>query len=174
MVGAVRILDKRIIVEPHKRPRIAPVEIDAEAEALLASAGLPTTDLALSPLRLFGSRRNGVLQGVVGIEGYGSDALLRSLAVAADSRGQGIGRELVEHVESIAQDAGVRRLFLLTTDATAYFNRHGYVETPRGSAPPAVVATAQFASLCPASATLMSKALVLPKDAPSIPADATS
>ena len=159
MVGAVRILDKRVIAEAHKRPRVAAVDIDAEAEALLASAGLPVADLALSPLRLFGVRRDGVLHGVVGLERVGNDALLRSLAVAAGVRARGLGGELVRHAEQAARDAGVRRLFLLTTDAAGYFARHGYSEVPRAAAPPALAATAQFASLCPASAVLMSKPL---------------
>ena len=159
MVGAVRILDKRIIAEAHKRPRVVPVEADAEALALLTAAGLPGSDLALGAARLFGIRHDGVLDGVVGVERCGGDALLRSLAVAGAMRSRGLGRELVAHVEGLARGQGVRRLFLLTTDAGGYFAGLGYVECARETAPAAVAATTQFASLCPASAALMSKSL---------------
>lgn len=159
MVGAVRILDKRIIAEPHKRPRIVPVDVDPESTALIAAAGLPTADLALSPMRLFGIRHDGVLQGVVGLGHLGGDALLRSLAVAPAVRGRGLGGELVRHAEQAAMEAGIRRLFLLTTDATGYFAGHGYTELSREAAPAAVTATVQFAALCPVSAVLMSKPL---------------
>lgn len=160
MVGAVRILDKRVIAEAHKRPRIVPVEIDAEALALLASAGLRSADLALGATHLFGIRHDGVLDAAVGIERCGDDAaLLRSLAVAGAVRSRGLGGELVAHVERIARDLGLRRLFLLTTDAAGYFARLGYAEFSREAVPAAVAATAQFASLCPASAVLMSKPL---------------
>lgn len=163
MVAAVRIHGKRIIAEPHKRPRIVPVEADTEAGALLASAGLPTADLARSPVRLFGIRRHGALVGAAGIEPCADDtALLRSLAVAGSMRGQGLGRELVAHAEALARDMGMHRLFLLTTDAAAWFARQGYAVSSREDAPAALQATAQFASLCPASATLMSKPLATP------------
>ncbi len=159
MVGTVRILDKRIIREAHKRPRITPFEADEEARALLDAAGLPTADLAIAPIRLWGIRRHGVPQAIVGMEFHGSEALVRSLAVATAWQGRGLARELLEHAEAQALAAGQRRLHLLTTDAAGYFERQGYRQVERGEVPPAIAATAQFSELCPASAILMCKGL---------------
>jgi amino-acid N-acetyltransferase len=159
MVGEVRIRDKYIIREAHKRPRITPVEPGDEASALLEAAGLPTADLATAPLRLWGIRRHGALQAVVGLESHGSEALIRSLVVAQPSRGRGLGAELLQHAEVHALAACQRQLHLLTTDAAGYFARHGYRKLDRNEVPPAIATTAQFAGLCPASATLMRKGL---------------
>ena len=160
MVGEVRLLDKRIIREAHKRPRITPVEVGDEARALLTAAGLPTADLANAPLRLWGIRRHGALQAVVGIESHGSEALLRSLVVANAWRGRGLGLELLRHAETHALAAGQRQLHLLTTDAADYFHRQGYRQVDRSEVPAAIATTAQFAGLCPASSMLMRKVLV--------------
>ncbi|RPE77207.1 arsenic resistance N-acetyltransferase ArsN2 [Vulcaniibacterium tengchongense] len=161
MAGEVRIANKRVPEEPHERPRIEAIDYDDAVAALLRAAGLPTADLdaAAAPVRLFGRRRNGVPMAAVGVERHGEAALLRSLAVAEALRGRGLARELVAHAERRAADAGVRRLFLLTTHAAGYFARLGYAPTPREAAPAAIAATAQFAQLCPASWAFMAKAL---------------
>lgn len=161
MVGEVRIANKRIVEEAHKRPRIEALDYDDEVAALLRTAGLPTADLdtGTAPVRLFGQRRHGVAVAVVGLERYGEAALLRSLVVAPARRGDGLGRELVAFAEQWAANAGVRRLYLLTTDAGAYFRRLDYVDVAREQAPPAIASTTQFAQLCPASAALLSKTL---------------
>ena len=49
----------------------------------------------------------------------------------------------------------------LTTTAADYFARLGFVRIDRDAAPPAIRATAQFASLCPASAHVMRRELAL-------------
>ena len=58
-----------------------------------------------------------------------------------------------------AARGGVRRAFLLTTDARAFFERLGFTAIDRKSAPSEILATRQAAGLCPASAVLMVKAL---------------
>lgn len=161
MVGSVRIDNKRIIVEAHKRPRIEAISFDDEVAALLTAAGLPVADLGgtASPVHLFGLRRNGVLVGVVGIEHYGRAALLRSLAVADARRNSGCGGELLRHAETWAARSGVQQLYLLTTTAAGFFARHGYRDSARDAAPETIAATAQFAGLCPASSAFMHKVL---------------
>ncbi|MFC3551049.1 arsenic resistance N-acetyltransferase ArsN2 [Lysobacter cavernae] len=162
MVGQVRIDNKRIIVEAHKRPRIEPIAFDDEVAALLVAADLPVADLGgtASPAHLFGLRRNGVLVGVVGLEHYGRVALLRSLAVAGARRHGGSGGELLRHAENWAARSGVQQLYLLTTTAAGFFARHGYRDCMRDAAPEAIAATAQFAGLCPASSAFMHRTLV--------------
>ena len=130
----------------------------AQVIALLSACALPFEDLEADPTGHFfgcGPRENPM--GVVGIEIYGSVALLRSLAVAEALRGLGLGRRLVAAVEHHAQRNGVEDIYLLTTSARQLFESLGYREVPRESAPPSIVATSEFSSICPASATFMHK-----------------
>ena len=57
---------------------------------------------------------------------YGDAALVRSVAVVAAQRGRGVGRALVERVESHASQAGAKHLILLTETAKTFFLRAGY------------------------------------------------
>ena len=95
----------------------------------------------------------------MGLEGYGTVALLRSLAVAPAWQGQGLGSALVAHAEQAARQRGLAALYLLTPTAEAFFARRGDVHIPREAAPPLLHRTAEFAALCPASAACLMKAL---------------
>jgi amino-acid N-acetyltransferase len=90
---------------------------------------------------------------------YGANALLRSVAVASTAQGSGLGRTLVDIAERDAAAIGVQRLFLLTIGATDYFTALGYHKVERAAAPAPVQASSQFSTLCPASATCISKNL---------------
>ncbi|MGU3314037.1 arsenic resistance N-acetyltransferase ArsN2 [Sphingomonas sp. M6A6_1c] len=124
----------------------------------LEIAGLPIDDLD-EPSQLFFrlSDQDGPI-GYVGLEGEGSDRLIRSLVVMRSRRGRGHGRELVRRLELVC-DGAVDRLHLLTTGAAPFFRTLGYVDADRGQAPPAIATSAQFTSLCPASATYLVKVL---------------
>lgn len=128
------------------------------AVALLAAAGLPSSDLTESHLEhfLFCGPRDAPT-GLVGLELYGSDALLRSLAVTPDARRSGIGSTLLEGAEGYAYAHGVRSLYLLTTTAQRFFESRGYRLTSRESCSAAIRATSEFASLCPVSSALLVK-----------------
>ncbi len=89
---------------------------------LLTEAQLPTEDITPEHLEhFFGAQSEQGLEGVVGLELYGSVALLRSLAVRTAARGLGVGAELVSKAEHYALEKGARSLFLLTMTAKAYF-----------------------------------------------------
>ena len=66
------------------------------------------------------------LAGVVGLEIYGTVALLRSLAVASDEQGRGLGTMLLTHAEQVARQRGIAALCLLTPTAEAFFAQRGY------------------------------------------------
>lgn len=141
-------------------PPITPLAVDAELTALLDACGLPTTDLAANAgVQLYGCRIEGKLAGAVGLERLGRVALLRSLAVTPAERGKGWGQALVASAEDHARVQGIDTLYLLTTTATAFFTALNYSPAERALAPEVIRATPQFAGLCPASATLMSKRL---------------
>lgn len=129
-----------------------PAEFDAIA-GLLRAADLPVEDLDAAMLDAFVvATEGGVCVGVAGLEIRGSDALLRSLAVEPRHRSRGLGARLVDAVETEARARGVTALYLLTTTATAFFERMGYVVHDRAAVPPAIAATTEFSSLCPDTA----------------------
>jgi GNAT superfamily N-acetyltransferase len=91
---------------------------------------------------------------VVARDEAGSVALLRSLAVASEFRGQGLGTALVAHAEAAAGSRGVAELFLLATSARGFSAERGCQEVPMSSAPLAIVTHPQFTTLRPSSATV--------------------
>lgn len=127
-------------------------------EALIL-AGLPVDDLTHSGRRFFSFSQQGIDVGFGGIEGDGPDRLLRSLVVLEGLRGRGIGAALLDALEAFAKNEGVERLHLLTDSAPAFFTAHGYQARDRSLAPASISATAQFKTLCPASAIYLSKCL---------------
>ena len=132
----------------------------AGAVALLASARLPTEDLTEAHCEHFffsGSAKQPT--GLVGLELFGDVALLRSLVVSEASRGKGEGAALLEHAERHARARGVRELYLLTTTAEKFFEKHGFVRAARDAAPAAISGTREFAGICPASSAFMSRRL---------------
>lgn len=127
---------------------------------LLDNSGLPSSDLTAAHLDHFIILgQSGRIAGSIGMEVFGEDALLRSLAVDTMMRGEGYGYRLLQLMEERARDAGVRRLYLLTTSAADFFAYHGYAPADRAGVPETIRNTAQFAGICPASATCLSKSL---------------
>ncbi len=98
-------------------------------------------------------------RGVVGLEILGSVALLRSLAVAEETRGLGCGKALVAEAENYAKDKGARELYLLTTTAESFFARLGYSRVERKTAPDQIKHMNEFSALCPDRAAFMVKKL---------------
>lgn len=129
--------------------------------ALLDNSGLPTSDLQeIDGLRIWVIESADSICGVVALEPFGSEGLLRSLAVASDHRGRGIGRVLVGRLEADARAEGVRKLVLLTQTAETFFRELGYRNIDRGQVSDEMRQCAEFRTLCPASASCMAKMLV--------------
>jgi N-acetylglutamate synthase-like GNAT family acetyltransferase len=132
----------------------------AAVRTLLEQSALPTADLTTAlGLRLWVLMEGDQLVGAVGLERYGASGLLRSLVVSPTSQRRGLGRELVATLEREASAAGVKILVLLTQTAERFFARLGYAVIDRGYIPDEVKESAEFRSLCPASAVCMSKTL---------------
>src|SRR5688572_26330350 len=126
-------------------------DLDA-IRALLSAGGLPIDDVDEHIDEFVLAKQEGETIGTVAAEYAGEAALLRSLSVAPSHRGQAIGARLVASLEARAASRGVRDLYLLTTTAAAYFECHGFARTSREQAPSAIRGTAQFRTLCPATA----------------------
>jgi amino-acid N-acetyltransferase len=147
------------MLQPGLKVRAARAADRAAIVALLRACDLPTEDLDDAPVQLMVADGVDGLCGVIGLERFGDTALLRSLAVVPAHRRAGLGGDLVTLIEREARDAGVTELVLLTQKAEAFFASRGYRRIERGDAPPAVQASGEFRSLCPASAICMSKLL---------------
>lgn len=129
--------------------------------SLLRAAGLPTEDLDQDKLSGFlVAEKEGQIVGMIGLETFGAVGLLRSLVVADEARRLGVGRLLVEALESSAAAARLTQLWLLTNDAQDFFARFGFEIVERAGAPQAIQSTDEFAELCPDSAFLMVKHLI--------------
>ncbi|WP_269791364.1 arsenic resistance N-acetyltransferase ArsN2 [Stenotrophomonas sp. Iso1] len=129
--------------------------------ALLALAALPCDDLATSHIEFLVAATGQQIVGVVGVQVMPPAGLLRSLAVAPNVRGTGLGKRLIYALEQHAALRGVTQLTLLTETAAPFFSHLGYAVIERGHVADAIAATSEFRSLCPASATCMHKHFVL-------------
>jgi len=127
--------------------------------AALEAAGLPTDDLHEPGRRFYRFGDDAGLIGYGGLEQVGPDVLIRSIVVPDSRRGGGHGGAILCWLEAEAAGQGADGLYLLTTSAAAFFQRHGYSVALRSAAPPSVAASRQFRGLCPASAAFMFKEL---------------
>lgn len=117
----------------------------------LQAAGLPTSDLFEGDARYFAFEPF----GFGGFVAFGDHALLRSIIVSEDARGNGCGTAILNALLAESRKARCKEAWVLTTDAAEFFARHGFASVPRAQAPAAIVQTGQFKELCPQSAELM-------------------
>ena len=129
-------------------------DLDA-VEGLLSANDLPLDGIKENFYRFVVAEEGGRIIGAVGLEKFGSVALLRSAVVSNEHRGSGVGRRLVERILEYAEENGIEELFLLTTTAEDYFPRFGFTRTTRSAVPPAVKASAEFRGACPDTALVM-------------------
>ena len=98
----------------------------AAIEVLLRDAGLPTVQV---PEKIGGfvvTETDDRLVACGGVELYSAAAVLRSVAVAPEVRGAGIGREMVQRLETMALAASTLHLCLFTVAARLFWQRQGY------------------------------------------------
>jgi len=124
--------------------------------ALLAAAQLPVEGLEDQ----FGppyavAERAGRLVGAAGVEAYGTAGLLRSVVVAAAERGTGLGRALAADRWAWARAQRLEEVYLLTTTAADFFARLGFERVERTDVPAPLLGSREFATICPATATVM-------------------
>jgi N-acetylglutamate synthase-like GNAT family acetyltransferase len=79
---------------------------------------------------------NDTVVGTVSVVPFGEVLLVRSLAVLPSSRGQGVGKLLLQHLESYACEKGYKSLFLSTTpfltSAIRLYERFGFRRSNEG------------------------------------------
>ena len=142
----------------------AATEADAEViRDLLERSGLPTSDLSTARPEFVIAGNAEEIIGIGALEYFGSAALLRSVAVETRWRGTGVGRLIVTELERRARAASIDELILLTLTAPNFFRTLGYEERARAGVPSSVLNSAEFRSLCPASAVCLAKRLARPQ-----------
>src|SRR5438132_6336919 len=122
-----------------------PADLPALLE-LLGQSALPTAGLADHVDTAFVARDAGRVVGSAALELYGTAALLRSVAVAPELRGHGIGQELTRHALALARRRNIRTVYLLTETAGGFFPRFGFRAIPRDAVDPAVQRSIEFTS----------------------------
>ena len=133
---------------------------DLEAiRTLLQEAELPFDGVSEHLASFLVVEANEGLVAVAGLEVHGHLGLVRSVAVRAARRGDGLGRAVSERLLALARELGLSKLYLLTPTASPFFAKLGFIITPRAEAPQPIRATREFAELCPQSAAFMRLAL---------------
>lgn len=124
-------------------------------EQLLLSSRLPIEGVKENFSSFVVAEDAGTIAGAIGLERYGSAALLRSAVVSPANRGAGVGRQLVESLLQRAREDGIDEVYLLTTTAEKYFPRFGFARTTRAAVPETVKESAEFRGACPDTAVVM-------------------
>jgi N-acetylglutamate synthase-like GNAT family acetyltransferase len=126
---------------------------------LLSASGLPHDGLAEHFDMALVARDGDAIVGSAALELYDEAALLRSVAVAEEMRGQGLGRQLTTAALDLARAHDVQRIYLLTTTAEGYFPGFGFAPIARAEVEAAVQASVEFTGACPASAAVLALSL---------------
>ena len=138
---------------PHFRPATAD-DVPDIAE-LLSASGLNPAGTERRPGTTIVGHVDELLMATACVEGFGRTALLRSVAVRNDLRGQGAGLLLVAAALQDARRRGVHQVVLFTESAAPFFERLGFRHIDRSALPEPIQQSAQAAGECPASATAM-------------------
>ncbi len=130
--------------------------------ALLERCKLPAADVAPHLANFTVAREGERLVGVIGLEAHGTLGLLRSLAVDEEHRGNGLARRLYATELGVARRLRIEQLYCLTTTARGFFEMLGWRALLRDEVPEVIRATAEFTTLCPASAICLVRGM--PRD----------
>ncbi len=131
-------------------------EIDLPAIlALLEKSVLPQDGLSDHVATTLVAREDHAIVGSAALELYGTVALLRSVAVADQLRGQGLGQQLTKEALKLAEQHGVTLVYLLTETASGFFPRLGFRPIPRSEVAPAIHASTEWTTACPDTAQAM-------------------
>lgn len=139
--------------------RSAVVSDLASIEELLRISGLPTEGVAEHMTNFVVAEELSAVVGCGGIEYYGNFALMRSVVIAEDARGSGLGKTIVSLLLAQCRAHAIQSVALLTTTAERYFAGQGFVRVARHEVPPPLLMSTQFQGICPRAAAAMLKVL---------------
>ena len=132
--------------------RVSPTELEP-VRRLLSDAVLPTKGLEETELWC-AKDRVGRVVGVAGMEFFGRQGLLRSVAVEARSRNKGVGIALVGRMLEEAKSRKLAEVYLLTETAPRFFARFGFKRVERRTVKGGVLSSVEFREVCPDTAPM--------------------
>jgi amino-acid N-acetyltransferase len=139
--------------------REAEIEDLDEITSLLLSVHLPVSGVADHLIEFFVLERGESIVGTIGMEVYGKQGLLRSMAVEPAIQRLGYGAQLVERLLKRATLLEIKEIVLLTETAQKFFERHGFHTIPRDGVNDDVKKSVEFTECCPESAVCMRRYL---------------
>lgn len=128
-----------------------------EIKQLLEEHHLPVSDIDSSEISFFVLREGHRLLACAGVEHFGSDGLLRSVAVLPELTGKGIGSAFIDYLLPEVRNLRIDALYLLTETAEAFFSGKGFEKIDRNKVPSLVNSSTEFSELCPSTAVCMYK-----------------
>ena len=125
--------------------------------ALLDQCDLPREGLAAHLSTTLVARNGNEIVGCSALELYEESALLRSLAIKPSYRSRGLGSHLTRAALDLAMLHKVSKLYLLTETAEEFFTKLGFETISRSDVPQEVQRSVEFTTLCPDTATVMTR-----------------
>jgi arsenate reductase (thioredoxin) len=122
---------------------------------LLRDNNLPVADIGNSSIQFIQVKNGEQTAGVIGLETFENNGLLRSMATDSASRNRGIASVLVNELMQRARQQGLKTIYLLTETAENFFAKKGFIKITRDEVPDTLKASAEFSHLCPSSASVM-------------------
>jgi len=128
-------------------------------EALLQETDLTTDGISDYFQNYLVLKSGHSLFGVCGLEIYGTDGLLRSLAITPKFQKKGLGSTILEVMLDKARLLNIHTMYLLTNTAEDFYLKHGFMTIYREETPESIQISQEFAHLCPISSKVMKKEL---------------
>ena len=127
--------------------RNASIDDIPSIEALLTAENLPTEGIinAIDTFWILDER--GHLVGSIGLEIYEDVGFIRSVVVAPEKRGQGLGDRLMQVALNEALDRAFHRVYLFTVNADGFFSSFGFQKCPLEEFEPAVQTSSQYKTM---------------------------
>ena len=135
--------------------RTATVEELPAIIQLLDECKLPHSDILPGKQQFVVAEIDRKIIGCAGYEAYNQNGLFRSLAVKPLYRGMMIAHTMIDKIFALAQEQGIKELFLLTTTADKLFGKLGWEMINRNDVPENIGSTTEFSSICPSVAICM-------------------
>lgn len=128
-------------------------------QKFLLSMSLPAEGIKDNMNHFFILDEAGKIVGSIGMEVFGTRALLRSLAVIPEHRNKGWGKKLVDQILEYSVHQHIKEAYLLTETAADYMTGWGFEVVGRDEVHEGVKDSIEFKSCCPQSAICMRKYL---------------
>jgi len=118
---------------------------------LLSGCGLPTLYIHRHLKFFIVAKAAEKIVGVIGLEAYGREGLLRSLCVDRAYRGRGVAKMLNARMMAYAHMQGIDRLYMFTFNAEEFASKLGFHKIGKNRIPKSIRSTWQFQRLkfCP-------------------------